>query len=859
MAKVRVPVLGTVGKSVQLDPNATVGAVLGTNLYTPDGGVGTPATVRAWLGVSESGGVGIAGGAQHHRLLQGLTLGDDHPQYTQWVQDEIVTGDWRFRTYEGIWIENPDYLDAGVHITTFSGDDPLNDGIGNQIAFWEVGNGGAFTPHSYGFRIRHTGDVDLEGNLDFYRHQNDTVGVRFMRFTRDSSQIQFIGGPSSTPILTTFGDLDTGVYFPSANTIGLTAGSNTLEVTSDGSNRVTTLGAYLAGDGTNSAPSYSFRDDTNTGIYSPAENVVGFATAGSLRLRIAEDEHASTGGIQSMLSLRAMAGSASGPGFAFVGDANTGFYSAGADIIGVTVGGTLRASWSTAALNMAVQVLGTDGSAAAPSYAFVNEPDCGLYVGGTNILGLATAGAVRFLFDAGGALGLGGANYGSAGQVLTSSGPGASPVWSSAGAGIVASIVPGNGIVVDDYADPTNPEVSVDETFAFTWTGLHTWTAVASFENHIRINSATPVLRFNETDAGTNEKIWRLLASGGDLFLTLRTDADAVGSTFLQLSRNGVDAENLGLTFTGSLSINGDAGTVGQLLTSNATGPPTWEDPPSGGAGVTVDVYTANDTWNKPAGTAWVEVICVGQGGGGGGGSKRATSTTRAGGGGGGGGGFSRAVVRASDLPSTVAVSVNGGGTGGAGASSDSTSGTAGTAGNPSAFGTLIRATGGGGGSNGAANTNAGGAGGIGTVSDGAAGGTGGTTTTGTVGSDAKYAGAGGGGGHGVSSANNVGTGLNNGGGVTLTNPALTGGAAGASAGAAGAAGGTTGDAPAPGAGGGGGAGNGTGGASGGNGGAGGAYGGGGGGGAGATNGAGSGGTGGNGGSGIVIVISYPS
>ena len=37
MAKVRIPVIGTVGKTITFDPDATVGATLGVDLFDADG------------------------------------------------------------------------------------------------------------------------------------------------------------------------------------------------------------------------------------------------------------------------------------------------------------------------------------------------------------------------------------------------------------------------------------------------------------------------------------------------------------------------------------------------------------------------------------------------------------------------------------------------------------------------------------------------------------------------------------------------------------------------------------------------------------------------------------------------------
>lgn len=53
-----------------------------------------------------------------------------------------------------------------------------------------------------------------------------------------------------------------------------------------------------------------------------------------------------------------------------------------------------------------------------------------------NSLAITTNGTERFRVGDGGAIGLGGANYGTSGQVLTSAGPGAQPTWVSLAAGV---------------------------------------------------------------------------------------------------------------------------------------------------------------------------------------------------------------------------------------------------------------------------------------------------------------------------------------------------------------------------------------------------------------------------------------
>ena len=54
----------------------------------------------------------------------------------------------------------------------------------------------------------------------------------------------------------------------------------------------------------------------------------------------------------------------------------------------------------------------------------------------SNTIAFDTGGSERFRISSGGAIGLGGANYGTAGQVLSSNGPSAQPTWTSIASGV---------------------------------------------------------------------------------------------------------------------------------------------------------------------------------------------------------------------------------------------------------------------------------------------------------------------------------------------------------------------------------------------------------------------------------------
>ncbi len=77
--KARVPIAGTVGKSIQFDPRA---------------GARAEAAVAALAKQINAG----LGGSIRHSSLQGLQIGDDHPQYTGNAFPETVTGQWNFAT-----------------------------------------------------------------------------------------------------------------------------------------------------------------------------------------------------------------------------------------------------------------------------------------------------------------------------------------------------------------------------------------------------------------------------------------------------------------------------------------------------------------------------------------------------------------------------------------------------------------------------------------------------------------------------------------------------------------------------------------------------------------------------------------
>ena len=92
---------------------------------------------------------------------------------------------------------------------------------------------------------------------------------------------------------------------------------------------------------------------------------------------------------------------------------------------GSTAGGAplLREDGSNSALAL--------GSAASPSLKFTGDTNTGIYSPGADQVAISSNSSERIRIGANGEIGIGGANYGTSGQVLTSGGSGAAPSWTT--------------------------------------------------------------------------------------------------------------------------------------------------------------------------------------------------------------------------------------------------------------------------------------------------------------------------------------------------------------------------------------------------------------------------------------------
>jgi hypothetical protein len=151
----------------------------------------------------------------------------------------------------------------------------------------------------------------------------------------------------------------------------------------------TLTGNLVLPAGSAGAPSLTF-GDSDTGIYGPSANTIYFATNGLAQWRISnvgEWIPLQTTGIIYLNN-----GSAAAPSLAGNNDTNSGFYFGGSDDVYLSLGGTERYQFLTGQMRF------PDGSAAAPALSFGTDTNTGVYLGGADTLSFSTGGTSRARF-----------------------------------------------------------------------------------------------------------------------------------------------------------------------------------------------------------------------------------------------------------------------------------------------------------------------------------------------------------------------------------------------------------------------------------------------------------------------------
>jgi len=314
--------------------------------------------------------------------------------------------------------------------------------------------------------------VDRAGNHTFYDGASGTLnGPSIPNMILSSAGALSLSGSFLAPLSTTSAipafsfvdDPDTGFTCVTAQNIELcTAGEARMKVTAAGNidfnetiSFVGAEGEMYAAAGDETAPTYSFTTETDTGMYLTDTFGVGLSVQGTERLDVdvdgnvtllTGDLHAAndaliTGTLLSANATEADAignaalkitgntnvalntrigsriyvkdGTVTSPGYTIAADTDTGLYLPSADNLAITTAGVQRiliSNTGRTVLNNAAEITaegrvrGIAGSAAQPSYSFILDPESGIYSESADTIGFATQAVRKMTVDSAGNL-----------------------------------------------------------------------------------------------------------------------------------------------------------------------------------------------------------------------------------------------------------------------------------------------------------------------------------------------------------------------------------------------------------------------------------------------------------------------
>lgn len=143
----------------------------------------------------------------------------------------------------------------------------------------------------------------------------------------------FSNGTAAAPGLSFESDLDTGIYRLSENIFGFSnGGTQTLQLSTTALTVMPNV-VFLNTDGTVSLPAYSFASDPDTGLFRSGANEVRLSNGGTAT------QIWQSSGIFARFPFGVANGTVSAPSLTFENDTNTGIYSIGADNIGIAANG----------------------------------------------------------------------------------------------------------------------------------------------------------------------------------------------------------------------------------------------------------------------------------------------------------------------------------------------------------------------------------------------------------------------------------------------------------------------------------------------------------------------------------------
>lgn len=185
-----------------------------------------------------------------------------------------------------------------------------------------------------------------------------------------TQQLLCADGSVGNPGISFSSDTDTGFYRSAGNTFSAVCGGTAVGTFTTSNLSVPGI---LVNDGSFGAPSLSFSNDTNTGLYRVTTDCVAIVCGGIESLTL------NTSNVTPNKPLALQDGTVFNPSLAFASDTTTGLYRSAASTINFATSGISRLVLNTSSLTSTLPILTSSGSDSAPSFSFSADPDTGFY------------------------------------------------------------------------------------------------------------------------------------------------------------------------------------------------------------------------------------------------------------------------------------------------------------------------------------------------------------------------------------------------------------------------------------------------------------------------------------------------